>query len=608
VGAAPAGLPRRQLVFAAAGVLLAATDTYVVVVALPAIMTGVGIGLDQLQRATPVVSGFLLGYVAVLPLIGRLADVVGKRPVFAACLTAFAFGSVVTATSHSLGLLVAGRAIQGLGGGGLVPVTLALVAEHWPVSSRGLPLGAIGAVQELGSVLGPLYGAVIVTEAGWRWIFWLNLPLSAVVAVGYLVSRPNGGTTAGPADGAVTEPARDERHRDVVGVSLAVLVAGAAFLALDAPSTLAQGVLTGRLYSPLAHATGAAPLTTPMAMIAAGLAVVLVAWEVVAPPTVAALVDARRALIVIRQADLPGAALVAGILACVVIAFSTTDPSTQIVASSTVVLGPLAVVFAVGLVWRQRHAAHPLIATRELAARPAWGAMLVNLAVGAALVVALIDVPLFARSTRYPGSQVGAALILLRLLAAVPFGAVAGGVAIRRAGRGALVAGGGMALAAAAFAAMTSWSSTALSHHLGGLPFGASDVELVACGLGFGLAIAPVNAAVLAAVPARIHGLATSLVVVARTVGMLVGVSVLTAVALHRFYAAEARIASPIRLCPTHPLACPSYERASTAALLSELHTIFAGAAVFALAAVALSPLLRPPHPRTSALVQGTPP
>src|ERR1700727_2498507 len=100
--------PRWQLAFAAAGVLLAATDTYVVVVALPAIMGSVGLGLGALQRATPLVSGVLLGYVAVLPLLGRLADVAGRRPVFAGCLVAFATGSVITATAHTLGLLVAG--------------------------------------------------------------------------------------------------------------------------------------------------------------------------------------------------------------------------------------------------------------------------------------------------------------------------------------------------------------------------------------------------------------------------------------------------------------------------------------------------------------------
>jgi MFS family permease len=117
-------------------VLLAAADTYVVVVALPSIMSGVGVGLDRLQRATPIISGFLLGYVAVLPLIGRLADLAGTDPVFAGCLAAFGVGSVVTATAHALPVVIAGRALQGLGGGGLVPVTLAMVAARWPPDAR----------------------------------------------------------------------------------------------------------------------------------------------------------------------------------------------------------------------------------------------------------------------------------------------------------------------------------------------------------------------------------------------------------------------------------------------------------------------------------------
>src|ERR1700746_2609823 len=111
---------RWRLALAAFGVLLAAADTYVVVVALPSIMDGVGIGIDRLQRATPIISGFLLGYTAVLPLIGRLAHLAGTGPVLAGCLVAFGTGSVVTATAHSLPVVVAGLAIQGLGGGGLV--------------------------------------------------------------------------------------------------------------------------------------------------------------------------------------------------------------------------------------------------------------------------------------------------------------------------------------------------------------------------------------------------------------------------------------------------------------------------------------------------------
>src|SRR5919205_448955 len=113
---------RWLLALAAVAVAFAAADTYVVVLALPDMMSSAGLSADELQRAAPIVSGFLLGYVAVLPLVGRF--------------------------------------LQGVGGGGLVPATLALVADLYPAGRRGVPLGAVGAVQELGSVLGPLLGAL----------------------------------------------------------------------------------------------------------------------------------------------------------------------------------------------------------------------------------------------------------------------------------------------------------------------------------------------------------------------------------------------------------------------------------------------------------------
>ena len=140
----------------------AAADTYVVVLSLPDMMGSVGLSIDELQRAAPIVSGFLLGYVAMLPLIGRIADLRGRTPVLVAALVVFAFGSLVTAAAYDLGSLVTGRFLQGVGGGGLVPVTLALVADLYPADRRGVPLGVVGAVQELGSVLGPLYGAVVL--------------------------------------------------------------------------------------------------------------------------------------------------------------------------------------------------------------------------------------------------------------------------------------------------------------------------------------------------------------------------------------------------------------------------------------------------------------
>src|ERR671927_584666 len=101
--------PRTLLAMAAVAVAFAAADTYVVVLALPDMMTTVGVPVEELQRAAPIVSGFLLGYVAMLPLIGRIADLRGRVPVLTAALVVFATGSLVTALAYDLPSLVAGR-------------------------------------------------------------------------------------------------------------------------------------------------------------------------------------------------------------------------------------------------------------------------------------------------------------------------------------------------------------------------------------------------------------------------------------------------------------------------------------------------------------------
>src|SRR3954468_10903761 len=177
------GRPQLLLGLAAVAVAFAAADTYVVVLALPDMMASAGIPLDQLQRGAPIVSGFLLGYVAMLPLIGRIADLRGRVPVLVAALLLFALGSLVTAAAYDLPSLVAGRFLQGLGGGGLVPATLALVADLYPADRRGVPLGLVGAVQELGSVLGPVYGAVVLALSGWQAIFAVNLVVGLLLAL-----------------------------------------------------------------------------------------------------------------------------------------------------------------------------------------------------------------------------------------------------------------------------------------------------------------------------------------------------------------------------------------------------------------------------------------
>src|SRR5690349_11663190 len=223
------------VVLATLAVLVTAADTYVVVLALPDILTGVGVGLDELQRATPIIGGFLLGYTATLPLLGRLADLRGRAPVLVGCLLVFALGSLLTATATGLGAAIAGRGLQGVGAGGLVPATLALVADRWPPERRALPLGVVGAVQEAGAVLGPLAGAAVLALADWRAIFWLNLALGLGLAVG-VVAR-----------GRLRRP-------DPLGLTLVVVALVALGLQLAAPAALTDDVTLGLLYVPLVDA------------------------------------------------------------------------------------------------------------------------------------------------------------------------------------------------------------------------------------------------------------------------------------------------------------------------------------------------------------------
>ena len=578
------------LAIAAASVLVAAMDTYVIVLALPAIMADVGIGIDQLQAATPIVSGFLLGYVVVMPLLGRLSDMYGRRPLLILCLAVFAGGSLVTASATDLGSVVAGRALQGLGGGGLVPVTLALVADLWPADRRGLPLGVIGGVQELGSVLGPLYGGLILTVASWQTIFWLNLPIAAVLALGLVVAGRNAASDA--------PPAAPRRRLDRGSIALAGLALVAGCLSIAAPGLLRDNETIGVVYSAL----GGLVWLTPIALLAAGAAAALIVWELRVHRSTRGLLAVRRLPSLAAAVDWPGAVLLALALATIIVSFSSEDPSTGAIAPDAAWLLPLGAVSAACFVLRERRARFPLIAAGELRSPGAYGALLTNLAVGAALMAALLDIPVLARATVDPNSQLGAAVVLLRLLVGVPIGAVAGGWLSQRLGNR-LVAAAGLALTAAAFLAMTRWTATTLA-----VPFGPgwlhpSDPVLICCGLGFGLAIAPVNASMLASVRDRMHGLASALVVVARMIGMLVGISILTAVSLHIFYTTASAFPSPSKLCPSSPLNCPAYESDVTAAIVTELHAVFLGAAVSAgVAAVLAAALLRgrPARPVTA--------
>ena len=572
---------RAVLWLAAIAVAFAAADTYVVVLALPDMMAGVGLSIEELQRAAPLISGFLLGYVAVLPLIGRLADLLGHLPVLVGGLVVFAFGSFLTALSWDLAAMVVGRFFQGLGGGALVPATLALVAVLYPAERRGVPLGLVSAVQELGSVLGPLIGAAVLAVADWRAIFVLNLVVGIVLAVAI---RQMGRSTRsqqpslvepGEYSEPVSRPAQSPSSSIDVWALLLLLVAGVAFVLLAIePTALVQDLTWGALYVP---AAGSTRWLTPLGLVTIIATLGFLVKCGLRP-------GVRRVLgRIAAEVDLLGALLLSFALAGVILAFATADPEVAVFSEQGIwylVAGGLALL---GFVFHLRRAQDPIVPRGAFARTPAWGSVLISFFVGAALVAALIDVPLFARTTIYGDSQLKAALVLLEFLVALPVGAVLGGFLTRRLPAG-VIAGGGMLLAAVAFVLMARWDADALRSL-------SATVVLVAGGLGFGLALAPVNAAILATTEQSMHGLTTSFTVVARMVGMLVGISALTTIGLRSYYAAQADLPSLSSVCTGGGM-CEDYQDLLIGAAIAQEHTVFAGAAVCAGIAALLSVVL----------------
>ncbi len=591
----PEGVATRSrvlLALAAVAVAFAAADTYVVVLALPDMVASVGVSAEELQRAAPIISGFLLGYVAVLPLIGRIADLRGRTPVLVGSLVVFALGSLVTALAYDLPSMVVGRFLQGLGGGGLVPATLALVADLYPAHRRGVPLGIVSAVQEAGSVLGPLLGAVVLAVADWRAIFVLNLVVGVglALAVRALARRDPAVRAAGRTPPGGEPPGR--RRPDVVGLLLLLVATALALLVVLRPSTLLRDLTWGQLF------VGLVPggrWLTPVGLAAMVAVALLVVWCLAARRP---LLDLRGWWRTARAADLVGATYLAVALGGVILAFATADPAVELFADQGwwYLLG--SALATVALVVHLRRAADPLVPRGALRARPAWGAAVVSFFVGAALIAAVVDIPLFARTTTYQDSQLLAALVLVRFLVALPVGAVVGGYLLRRAPAGVITAAG-MLLAAVAFAVMSTWGVDSLESV-------ASDVTLVACGFGFGLALAPVNAAALASTEAAVHGLVGAVVVVARMIGMLVGISALTAIGLRRYYASleDDPVPAAVDVCGGRTR-CQEYTDLLAAAGIPQEQAVFAGAAVCAVAAALLALwLLRGARTREVPLVE----
>jgi EmrB/QacA subfamily drug resistance transporter len=167
-------------------ILLAALDQTIVSTALPTIVGDLG-GLSHLSW---VVTAYLLATTASTPLWGKLGDQYGRKTLFQASIVIFLVGSALCGQSHSIFELIAFRALQGLGGGGLIVLTQAIIADIVPARERGKYQGAFGAVFGVSSVAGPLLGGFFVDNLSWRWVFYINLPVGLVALVVIAIVLP----------------------------------------------------------------------------------------------------------------------------------------------------------------------------------------------------------------------------------------------------------------------------------------------------------------------------------------------------------------------------------------------------------------------------------
>lgn len=435
--------PGAKAILAAAllAVVVAALDLTVITTILARIIFDLGVNVAEIERYSWIVSGYLLAYLITIPIAGRVSDLIGRRPVFLTALALFALGSIWCTVAQGLVPLIAARMVQGLGGGALVPVTLALAADLLPARQRASAVGAIGAIDTLGWVLGPLWGAGVVGVLGtarlglvddWRWVFALNVPIALGVLATIFATWRRAARTETRAAGRFDWPG-------AITLTLALALTNLA---------LSSGAEGGG--EPRALGASANPL---------------------APYRVPLLFGAVMAFVL--------------------------------------------------FIALARRAAWPIIPL-SLFRRPVFsGANAANLLVGAALIVVMVDVPFVVSLLEFDAARASltSALLLLPFTIAMAVGSLAGGASAERIGYR-TVAILGLIVAALGFWRLFGWPQS--------LAYARMSLDLLICGLGLGLVIAPIGAAAINAAPSGEHGIASSLVLVMRLLGMTIGLSALT--------------------------------------------------------------------------------
>jgi len=190
----------RLVLVAALGVFFAADDQTSVVAVLPKMIEGISLPQDQFYRAAWIINGYILGYVIAMPVMGRVSDRLGHGRVFAASLAVFMAGSAWVALSRDLTTMALARGFQAVGGGALVPVAMAIVADAMPAERRGLGIGVMAAASEGGGLIGPLWGGGIAHFIGWQGLFWINLPMCLPLAIAAWSLTSDGKAQGAPID------------------------------------------------------------------------------------------------------------------------------------------------------------------------------------------------------------------------------------------------------------------------------------------------------------------------------------------------------------------------------------------------------------------------
>ncbi|MFZ0547681.1 MAG: MFS transporter [Candidatus Promineifilaceae bacterium] len=494
--------PKIILAVIAFGVFVAADDLTVVSTMLRQIIFDLEIPLPAgLNDAAWIVNSYLIAYVVIMPFVGRLSDIIGRRPVFITSLTLFLIGSIWLPNAPDLPTFIAGRVLTALGGGAMVPVGMAVIGDIFPPEKRPSALGILGAIDTAGWVWGPLYGALLVSFLSWRWQFYLNIPLSIIgIAAAWW---------------ALQDLPKPQRRAGLDWLGTAVLTI--TLIALNIALLNSGNIQSVSTLNQLSDSDP--PLTWPLYILAA-----------------------------------------VGIIAFIIIERRLAKRQYQPSAEGT-----------------GKTAAAPPLIDPSLFQRPNFSpAIIINFLVGMVLIIAMINVPLLINVLEFDleSAALTSGLLLSAMTAAMAITAYLGGRLTERwhyrpvtwLGLGACVIGFGLM--------GLSWEPTT--------PYLQMAWQLAVLGAGFGLVTAPIGTAVINAAPGDQRGIAASLVIVLRLMGMSVGLSGLTAWGLYRFDILRMQIELPPFTDPGYPSAVTEALTNTTVMVLTETFLISAVIAALA--------------------------